>query len=91
MANRWGNHGNSEIISFFGAPKSLKMVSAVMKLNSSVGKSSACNAGDLGSIPGLGRSLGEGNGNSPREFLPGEFHGQKSLTGYSPWVHKSWT
>ena len=24
---------------------------------------SACNAGDLGSIPGLGRSLGEGNGN----------------------------
>ena len=23
----------------------------------------ACNAGDLGSIPGLGRSLGEGNGN----------------------------
>ena len=24
---------------------------------------SACNAGDLGSIPGLGRSHGEGNGN----------------------------
>ena len=27
---------------------------------SSAGKESACNAGDLGSIPGLGRSLGEG-------------------------------
>ena len=27
------------------------------------GKASACNAGDLGSIPGLGRSPGEGNGN----------------------------
>ena len=26
-------------------------------------KASACNAGDLGSIPGLGRSPGEGNGN----------------------------
>ena len=26
------------------------------------GKESACNAGDLGSIPGLGRALGEGNG-----------------------------
>ena len=26
------------------------------------GKESACNAGDLGSIPGLGRSSGEGNG-----------------------------
>ena len=27
------------------------------------GKESACNAGDLGSIPGLGRSPGERNGN----------------------------
>ena len=27
-----------------------------------VGKESACNAGDLSSIPGLGRSPGEGNG-----------------------------
>ena len=26
-------------------------------------KASACNAGDLGSIPGLGRSPGKGNGN----------------------------
>ena len=31
---------------------------------SSDSKESACNAGDLGSIPGLGRSPGEGNGNS---------------------------
>ena len=30
---------------------------------SSNGKESACNVGDLGSIPGLGRSPGEGNGN----------------------------
>ena len=30
----------------------------------SAGKEYACNAGDLGSIPGLGRSPGEGNGNS---------------------------
>ena len=29
---------------------------------SSVGKESACNAGDLGSIPGLGRPSGEGKG-----------------------------
>ena len=32
--------------------------------DSSVGKESACNAGDLGSIPGLGRSSGEGKGYS---------------------------
>ena len=30
---------------------------------SSVGKESACSAGDLGSIPGSGKSPGEGNGN----------------------------
>ena len=30
---------------------------------SSDGKESACNAGEPGSIPGLGRSPGEGNGN----------------------------
>ena len=31
------------------------------------GKASACNAGDLGSIPGSRRSLGEGNG-SPLQY-----------------------
>ena len=34
-------------------------------------KESACNAGDLGSIPGLGRSPGEGNGN-PLQFFAWE-------------------
>ena len=28
----------------------------------SAGKESTCNAGDMGSIPGLGRSSGKGNG-----------------------------
>ena len=33
--------------------------------------------------------LGEGNGRQPTPvFLPGEFHGQRSLEGYSPWGHK---
>ena len=32
MANRWGNNGNSERLSFLGAPKSLQMVTAAMKL-----------------------------------------------------------
>ena len=52
------------------------------------GKECICNAGDLGSIPGSGRSLGEGNGNPTPVFLPGEFHGQRSLVDYSPWGHK---
>ena len=38
-------------------------------LGSSDGKESACNAGGLGSIPGSGRSPGEGNGNPPQYSL----------------------
>ena len=53
-------------------------------LGDSDGKESICNAKDLGSIPVLGRSPGEGDGN-PLVFLPGEFHGQSSLVGYSSW------
>ena len=53
------------------------------------GKESACSAGDLGSITGVGRSPGEGNGTPV--FLPGESHGQRSLAGYSPWDRKSQT
>ena len=52
------------------------------------GKESACNAEDLGSILGLGRSPGEGNGNPLPVFLPGESHGQRSLEGSSPRCHK---
>ena len=36
---------------------------------SSVGKETACNAGDLGSIPGSGRSTGEGNGHPHSSIL----------------------
>ena len=48
-------------------------------------KESACNAGNLGSIPGSGRSPGEGNGNPLQYSLPGESHGQRCLGGLSPW------
>ena len=50
----------------------------------SAGKDSACNAGDLGLIPGLGRSPGEGKGYPLQSvFRPGELHGL-----YSPWGRK---
>ena len=49
------------------------------------GKESACSVGDLGSIPGSGRSPGEGKQLLTLVFLPGESHGQRSLVGYSPW------
>ena len=51
------------------------------------GKESACNAGDPGSIPGSGRSPGEGMA-THSNILFGESHGQRSLVSYSPWGHK---
>ena len=52
------------------------------------GKESACSVGDLGLIPGLGRSPGGGHGNPLQYSLSGESHGQRSLVGYSPWCCK---
>ena len=45
-------------------------------------------ADDTSSIPGSGRSLGEGNGYPTSVLLPREFYGQRSLVGYSPWDRK---
>ena len=47
------------------------------------GKESAYNVGDPGSIPGQENPL-EKEQLSTLEFLLGEFHGQRSLAGYSP-------
>ena len=55
--------------------------------HSSVSEESACNAGDLGSIPGSGRSPAEGTGNSlqysclenPMNEEPGRLHGSQRV------------
>ena len=52
----------------------------------SVAKNLSANAGDTGLIPGSGRYPGEGNENPL--FLPGKFHGQRSVMGYSLWSCK---
>ena len=51
------------------------------------GQESACNSEDVGSIPGLGGSPGEGNGNPLQYSFLENPHGQRSLVGYSPWGH----
>ena len=51
------------------------------------GKESTCNEGNLGSIPGLGRSPGKGQGNPLQCSCLENPHGQRSLVGYSPWSH----
>ena len=49
------------------------------------GKESSCSVGDLGLIPGLGRSPG-GRHDNPLQYSCLESpHGQRSLVGYSPW------
>ena len=50
-----------------------------------MGKNPSANAGDVGLIPGSGRSPGAGNGNLPVAtpvFLPGKSRGQRSPAGY---------
>ena len=53
----------------------------------------ACIVGDLGSIPGSGRSPWRRVWQHTRVFLTGEFHGQRSLASYSQWscrVRHNW-
>ena len=50
--------------------------------DSSLGKESASNAGDPSSIPGLGRSPGEGKG------YPLQYSGLENSMDYRPWGHK---
>ena len=50
-------------------------------------KNLPANAEDMGPIPGLERASGEEGLLTP-VFLPGKFHGERSLAGYSPWGRK---
>ena len=56
---------------------------------SSAGKESASNAGDLGSIPGLGRFPGEGYGNPLQCSCLQNPHGQRNLAATVHGVVKS--
>jgi len=71
LALKPGSGGRKEIYGFPGG---------------SAGKESTCNAGDLGSIPGLGRSPGEGKG------YPLQYSGLENSTDCIVYgVTKSWT
>ena len=55
------------------------------------GKEYACSTGamgDVGSIPGSGRSPGRGHGTPLQYSCLENPHGQRSLVCYSPWGHK---
>ena len=59
--------------------------SAHLPLPHSEGKESICSVGDLGLIPGLGRSPGGGHLNPLQYSCLENPHGQRSLVGYSTW------
>ena len=67
------DHLSPNILFFMGFP------------GGSDGKESTCNVGDLGSIPGMGRSPGGVHCN-PLQYSGLENpHGQRSPGGYNPW------
>ena len=76
---------------YFSKPTFLFKLMPVFTFDGSVGKESAWSAGDLDSIPGLGRSLEEGNGN------PLQYSCLENSKDSGPWqatvhrVAKSWT
>ena len=51
------------------------------------GKESTCNV-ETQSSPWVGKVPWRREGQPTPVFLPGEFHGQRSPVGYSPWGHK---
>ena len=53
-----------------------------------VSKESICSVGDLGLIPGLGRSPGGGHGNPLQYSCLENLHGKRTLEGCSPCGHK---
>ena len=64
-------------------PRADTLKSALWNLAQTV-KNLPPNAGDAGSIPGMGRPPGEGNGQPMPVFLPGKFHGPRNFVGYRP-------
>ena len=51
-------------------------------------KNLPANAGDVGSIPGVGKIPWRRAWQPSPVILSGKFHGQGNLVGYSPWGHK---
>jgi len=66
-----------------GHDNPLEKVMATYSSGGSDSKESTCNAGDLGSIPGFGRSLGGGHGNPLQYSCLQNPNGPSSLVGYS--------
>ena len=76
--------GNSSIMKCIWISPTSSLVRSLGFPRGSACKESACNAGDLGFFPGLGRSPGEENG------YPLQYSGLENPMDYSPWGCKEW-
>ena len=65
----------------------LYLLQTDLTIGISAGKEFDCIAGNMGPVPGLGRS-GGGHGNPLQYSCLENLHGQRGLAGYSPCVHK---
>ena len=65
-----------------------RLPTPVFSLRAQVVKKSTCKVGDLGLIPGLGRSPGGGHGNPLQYSCLENPHGQRNLADSSLWGRK---
>ena len=79
-------HFQSTLITQYSRPEAFKCF-----LGSSADKESTCDARDLGSIPGLGRSPGGGHVHSLQYSCLKNPHGQRKLWATVHGVAKNWT
>ena len=83
-----GSRGNALLVAAsWNSPISLTIGSVDLWVNlvaQTLGKESTCNAGD-GFDPWVGKIPWRREWQPTSVYLPGEFHGQRSLAGYGPW------
>ena len=60
-------------------------------LSSAGGKDATCHCRRIGFDPWVGKIPWRREWQTSPLFLPGQFHGQRSLVGYNPWAHKDTT
>ena len=88
----WYTPRSPEIREFKSLPCSKPLIELLRGFpGSSDGKVSACNAGNLGLIPGLGRAPGEGNGNPLQYSCLENFMDGGACWATVHGVPKSWT
>ena len=93
-AGRRDRHGFNPWVGKISWKGAQQPISEFLGFPGSDGRQSACNVGELGSIPVLGRSPGGGHG-SPLQYaclenpqIPQILPGQRSQVGYSSWSRK---